>query len=594
MRSPHWLAPSHGAVYPVNCIWFDTETDYKLDAQDRQHHFLDFGFAAHRRKIPNGNWSKPDWLRFTTNKEFWEFVDNKTRPKVKLYLFAHNGAFDLPTTHAFHNLPSLGYKLVSAVADAPPLILKWRKENKTIVFIDTLNIWRMPLAKLGKSIGLPKLSMPPKNASRKLWDAYGKRDTEIIMQACLNWWQFLEENDYGSFAPTLASQSMSTFRHRFMKHRIFIDSNEKALEIARKSYVGGRTEAHRLGKYKGKFYYVDFNSMYPDVMHKNNFPHKLVGVYKNPSMSEINKWIDHFAMIVECEIETEEPIYPIIHDKRLVFPVGNFRVSLCGPEFRIALDRGHVKNMYRIALYDQAPIFKDFIAEMYPLKEKAAKEGDIMRKDFFKILQNSLYGKTGQRGRRFEVIGECDVNEIAVWTELDIDAGEVIRKRRFGGLEQSWINEGESKDSFPAIASYVTSYARVKLWNAMELAGLENVYYNDTDSLLLNERGFKKIEALIDATKLGALALESEHKEIIIYGAKDYVLDGVQKTKGVRKTADWIDQNSVIQDVFVGFKGLLMEGDLTGPIVFRQKKTLSREYKKGLPQTNGKVKPLRL
>jgi hypothetical protein len=594
MRNPHWLAGVQGAVYPSNCIWFDTETKFELDTLDRQHHYLDFGYAAYRRKIRNDAWSKPDWLRFTSNKQFWKFVISKVRPKTRLYIFSHNGAFDLPVVHAFTELPKLGYKLTSAVADAPPLILKWKKEGHTIVFVDTLNIWRVPLAVLGKAIGLEKLTMPSPSASREKWNAYGKRDTEIIMQACIEWWQWLSDNDFGSFAMTLASQAMSTFRHRFMSHKIFIDSNEKAIAMSRNAYVGGRTEAHRLGHFEGEFYYLDINSMYPYVMRVHEFPRCLVGVYINPSEKELNEWSECFSIIAEVDIETEEPIYPLIHDKRLVFPVGKFSLTLCQPELELARERGHAIRIKRVAVYERAPIFEEFVATLYPLRLLEKNKGNESASYFLKIMMNSLYGKTGQRGRRYETSGECNPNEVACWQEIDIDSKTLVKKRRFGGLEQQWIDEGEARDSFPAIAAFVTSYARVKLWHAMETVGMQNMYYNDTDSIITNKTGYNKLKHLIDPDILGAWKLESVHKVMDIWGAKDYRLDGIQKTKGIRKTADWIDSNSVIQDYFVGLKGLLQMGDLSGPIVYKQKKTLSREYRKGLPLKSGKVKPLRL
>lgn len=593
MRRPHFLPVNRSNELPSACIWFDTETKCKLDQAGRQIHRLWFGYACYQRRLTSGKWTKPDWIRFEDLPTFWEWVNSKLRPKTRLFLFAHNGAFDLPVMGAFTELPKMGYKLKSAVADAPPLILTWRGEKKTIKFIDTLNIWRMPLETLGKSIGHEKLPMPPKNACQEEWDKYGKQDVEVIRRAVLAWFKFLAKNDLGGFSATLASQSFNAYRHRFMKHKIFIDANEKALDLSRSAYVGGRTECFRIGKFHGEFYYLDINSMYPLVMHREHYPVRLVGVYKRPTKKELEAWAKDFILIADCTVKTTLPIYPKIHNKKLVFPIGQFDVVLAHPEYCEAVKRGHIKEVRQVVVYQKERIFKDYINFMYQFKEEAGRSGRDTDKHFYKIMMNSLYGKFGQRGRRYETVGECDPNEIMTWTEIDLDTKTVIKKRRFGGLEQEWIDESESRYSFPAIAAIVTSHARLLLWEAIEKAGVKNVYYCDTDSIVVNRSGFNNLDTILDDNKLGAWALESTLKEVEIYGAKDYRFDGKGKTKGVRKNATWLSSNKVRQDTFMGLKGLLQEGFLAGAIVYQTEKELTRQYNKGIVTPQGKVKPLR-
>jgi len=260
-RIPHRLKRNHSCEMPSNCIWFDTETKPKKDRQGREHHKLWFGYACYQRREKGRTWAKGEWLRFEKRAPFWDWLVSKSREKTRLTFFAHNGAFDLPVMAAFTELPKRGFELISAVADAPPLILLWRNGKRSIRFIDTLNIWRMSLAAIGESIGYAKLPMPDKSASTELWNAYGRQDVEVIRQACLQWFDFILDNDLGGFAPTLASQSFNAYRHRFMPVPIFIDTKEKALDLSRSAYVGGRTECFKIGQYTGDFYYIDVNSM---------------------------------------------------------------------------------------------------------------------------------------------------------------------------------------------------------------------------------------------------------------------------------------------------------------------------------------------
>lgn len=615
-RRIHLLAGNKSLQQPNNVIFFDTETHFTLTPDKRQIHYLWFGWACYQRRDEGDSWRYPEWHRFETIDAFWSWVVAKTRDKTRLYLFSHNGGFDLPVVHAFTELPARGWKLTRAVVDCPPCICTWRQGDRTIRYVDTLNIWRMPLDKVGASIGIPKLPMPVPAASKTQWDVYGKRDVEVIRVALLKWWEFLRREDLGGFAPTLAGQALTAYRHRFMAHIILVDDNEEAAELSRAAYVGGRVECFRIGSYAGDFFYLDVNSMYPSVMATQQFPQRLLGVYGRPTESELATWLEERAVICECELETNSPIYPVIIEGRLCFPVGRFTATLAGPELALAMAHGHLKSASRAAVYLKAPLFELFVRYMYGQRMKAREAGDEIRQWLFKLMLNSLYGKFGQRGRLFEKYAESDPNEVEVWDERDADIGldgfpvewdlddprrvpenkkpPVYHYRKFGGMVQQWQNEGESRDSMPCIAAYVTAYARVVLWRAIVQAGRENCLYCDTDSLVVTREGFERLEGLIHPDHLGWWKLERELQVVQIYGPKDYVFDGEKKVKGVRHNATWISEDDVVQDHFVGFRGLLREGSLDSPIVYSVQKHLSRAYTKGTVSASGNVSPLRL
>lgn len=612
-RFAHYLSRNHASQIPSNCIWFDTETKSTLDDQKRSVQHLWFGYACYQRRASELVWEPEQWLRFDSIHPFWEWVVSRCRAKTRLYLFCHNGAFDLPVMDAFAQLPKHGFRLTSAVADAPPLILTWKRGGKgcpeykalreqlgasvkpkpteTIKFVDTLNIWRLPLNSIGASIGLKKLAMPKLTDPQAQWEAYGKRDVEVLQSVTKAWFTFIRDNDLGGFSPTLASQAFNAYRHRFMKHPIFVDANTKAVDLARESYVGGRVECFRLGRYHGQFYYIDVNSMYPSVMVNQDFPCRLVSVYQRPRNDEIKHWLKDKCMVVDCEIDTPDPAYPVIMNNKLMFPIGQFRVNLATPEFKYAFDNGHITKMHQLALYEKASLFKDFITEIYTLRLAAKERGDDINAWLYKILMNSLYGKFGQRGRVYETCDTCDPKEIWSHPVVNMDTGVRTNMRAFGGIVQHQLMDGESRESHPAIASHVTSAARMILWRAIAKAGREHVYYCDTDSLVVDSVGFDNMSKLIDDSKLGYWALERTLSEIVIHGCKDYEFDDIVRTKGVRSSALWIAPNRVLQDQFLGLAALLKEGQLKAPIVRSQIKTLKRVYDKARVYPSGDTTP---
>ena len=594
MRRAHYLRANHKSEYPHDCVWFDTETRQERVSPQAVRHVLDFGVAAYRRRLPRGRWSIPKWIRFTTPDEFWSWVFGLRKGKSRLTLFCHNAAFDLPVLDAFAKLPAAGWKLKTAVIDSPPVILSWRREGQTLRFLDTLNFWRQKLAVIGETVGLPKLPMPARGASRSTWNTYCRRDVEIIMEACLRWFAFLQAHDLGGFAPTIASQAMRGFRHRFMSTPILIDNQPEALALGRAAYLGGRVECFRLGKLSGPLTLYDINAHYPHCMSTARYPTRLLATCRAPKLAELSDYMTRYCVVARCTLTTDEPAYPLEHEGKLLFPVGTFEAVLTTPELAHAIARGRVLQVAEIALYESAPIFWEYVHELYALRRAAAASEDAVLEWQCKRMLNALYGKFGQRGRVYETVTWSGDLSISVWTEIDAETGEVRNLRQFGGLIQQQKTEGESRDSHPAIAAHVTAHGRMALWGWIERAGRAHVYYVDTDSLLVDAVGAKRLASFVDPTELGKLKVEGVFETAHLYGLKDYCMGAIARIKGVRANAHWIDANTVEQEHWSTLVGLLRKGDLSAPIVEQRVKHLRRVYTKGCVQPDGSIEPLRL
>ena len=609
MRRAHYLKRNHGTEVPCHAIFFDTETVGDTSPDGVLTHVLSFGMACYVRKHRHGKWTKPKWIRFTTADQFVDFVISCTKPRIKLYLYCHNTSFDIPVLNLFNNLIARGFVLTMACIDAPPTICKFREgtgdwvddhtkppgtlkpEIKsggcTIVILDTLNHFRMPLKMLGSSIGLDKLEPPQNMLPSSYGDKYCKRDVEIILTATLKWYDFIKDNDLGGYASTLAGQAMRSFRHRFMKHEILIDNNEEATRVSRQSYYGGRTECFRIGKFSNRLTLLDLNSMYPAVMFNNTYPTRLVQFKRGHIRDRDHaRWADKLVC-ARVTIDTSEPIYPLRTKSALLFPTGRFTTFLSSPELRHAQKHGHIVQYHETAVYDHAQIFTNKRIE-------AQHEGRTVDALLLKLMGNSLYGKTGQRGRFWENIGWTDDLTCKNDETLHAQTGETFRTRQLGGLIQELTNKEESKDSFPAIASHVTSYARLLLWDMINTAGRDNVYYVDTDSLLVTDTGLYNLTNHLDQFALGKLKVEGTYNDCEIFGAKDYRFGTKERHKGVKANALWTSCNTVNQQQWSSLRGLIKTGSISAPTTRQISKRLSRVYNKGKVSEAGNIKPFKL
>jgi len=601
MRRPHYLAGNAAREMPSKIVCVDVETDSR-PINDRQvEAVLRFGFACFTSRQAD-HWSSPEWKKFADAGDFWDWLVSKTAKKHKLYVYAHNVSFDLVVLQQARHLTARGWQLVRCILDEPPTVFTWRlgetaeeqkRENRTITVIDTLNYWRSSLKELGRQLGCSKLEMPAQDASQELWDDYCKQDANVVREAVLSLFGFVQDNDLGNYQLTAASQAFSAFRHRFMPVAPFCDDHTVALDIARRSYNGGRTEAFRIGTFSGDFYCLDVNSEYPFIMSQAELPVQLVSVWKNPTAAEMEKLLAKYFCVADLVVRTKQPVYPSRIGEWLCWPVGRFPVTLADPELRYAWAHGDVVRVKAVAFYTKAVLFGDYVREIYAMRKRFEAAGNKPYAALSKLMLNSLYGKFGQTGRALEWAGECDPAVISAETVIDAQTGTKKRRLMYAGVVQEWADGGESTNSSPAVASGVTSGGRMLLWQFMTAAGLENLFYCDTDSLFVNRQGYENLLPWVDDRELGRLKLEMRGDRLEIRGLKDYDFGTKHKIKGVRGNARQIDANTYEQDTFRGIKGMLDDHDTERVLISKTVKHLTRKYTKGVVE-NDRIIPFEL
>lgn len=597
-------------MFPRYVIYYDTETKQEEISDTEIHQKFHFGYAEF---VDYKGQSKRDSLEFTDRNVFWNWVVSKTVPNNKLYLFAHNQDFDFRIMEGFTHLQAKGWSIHKLIIDYPRFIVNFanytkkkpsEKGNKNIekstprkyiTVLDSLNWFRESLAQLGKQVGLEKLSFPEKTATKEEWDEYCQRDVKILRLAMETYIQFLHDENLGNFGVTLASQSLTAFKHRFMEHEISIHTKEPAVELEREGYYGGRTECFRIGKYnKETFYKLDINSMYPHQMASQVYPVKLLA---HRRFVQPDVWEHHYKknlVLAKVIVHTNIPCVPLRMNDRLCFPIGTFTTTLCTPELRLLEESGQSFEVIRYNIYEAKEIFKSYVDTLYELRKSFVKQGNEQYQYFCKLLMNSLYGKFGQRNTSWTNEGDDGTFDTRMTTVIDAVKKETKTVKIING---EWFVEGEmleAFDSFVAISAFVTSYSRACLWRFIVKAGIENVYYMDTDSLFTNKQGYENLKSEIHPTRLGALALEDTTDEMILHNLKDYVFGGEVKIKGVSRKGIKVAENKYQVEQWEHFNGAIRKDRMETVIVKKTFKTLKREYLKGHVDKDGVVTPFEL
>jgi len=498
--------------------------------------------------------------------------------------YAHNSEYDL--SGLLENIiSSLTYpddKILfsgSSLIQLQKCVKKVKNGNKPdkkiyVNFLDSMNYFKSSLESIGEAIGLKKLKQIAdyeKMEVNSINIYYCKRDCDILEKALLYFFEVLR--GYG-IKPrlTIAGNALALFRTAFLKqdYKVNVAYDDKF----HLSYFGGRTETFDNFSYEGSCY--DFNSLYPSVMQSSYR-------YPNPQMLRKGRGLEMLMSLlnnpryegvaevtVKCDMNI--PLLPYKQDGKLYFPTskeGTLKGYWNFPELREALESGYEFLEAGDVVYSvgMPSPFGSYVEELYSLRQKYKAEGSCMEL-FVKYLLNSLYGKFGQQEEKKEFGSASEIKDrkgqvfdeflnapgCGYWKEID-ENGEVIKVRASHAC-YCWC-------------SYVTSYARVKLYRAFKECGF-NVAYCDTDSIFTTEK-------MKSSKELGDVKEEYRYKEGHFIKAKHY---------GIKKYGHFEGEGFITYDKSVKIKGVRGADDEN-----KEEQTLKKVFKNKEALSNRRLNP---
>ena len=577
-------------------------------------------------------------------KDFWNNVETCFNSENKEVIFyAHNTQFDFKILNGFTELLNRNWILESHYVKNKTFILVFKKEFSkgkwfTLHIWDTMNYVPKKLEEIGISIGFPKLHIDFNKVSDKELERYCKRDTLIIYKYIKKLIEFLEINDLSRLKATAGSLSFNTFRHKFYNPKkkskiIYIHHWKRAIKLERESYRGGITDCFNLNEGKN-LYKLDINSQYPFTMKEKRLPIKLIAyLHEGKHSTEILKKIYNLAkkrkygIIAKVSIELKEPYTYILNNfrdinfKKSVFAIYNndYKITLCQPELEFIEKYGKITKIHEINIYKMKKIFKKFVKFFYSLKVKYKKQNNFINEEFCKLMLNTQYGKWAQR--------VIEYNEVKINSDFMKEFYEIIKlmilKMRNNIPNFSFNNDicylgtiinqcelyivngklfsmkqtlNNSKDSFVAISSFITSHSRMLLIKYIKIANRKNVWYCDTDSLFCNEKGYNNLnnKQYINEFDLGKLKIEGKGKGIF-YAPKFYDFNNIRKSKGIKKDSVILFENEqkVVYEVnlWQKFKADLKIGYIDKQLITTTTKTSKKLYNKGNIDNLGIIYP---
>ena len=592
LRPPHYINPLKSHDRPTRMVFLATRRREILHDHGLASYSFEIGQALYARSRRDEVLRAQSSLTITEPIVFWEWLEPLVSAKSNVYLVSAQLADDLLLLEGFRYLPALGFRVSMAYLTGNIAIIVWANDKGKLFTLDNSNLFRGSLEHWKQ---YSNATPPALDYDMTVLDTYAEQcryETEVLHGLYSQWFKLLDDHNLGSFRMTTAAQALTAYRTNFMKHRIYVHSDPAALKLERNAYRGGRCECYRVGEFSGDtYYYLDINSAYGAVMRDQQFPAIFWGIEQNPTMTKVRYRLNTGCVIAYARIRPDRPHFAYPREKRFIFPLGTFDTYLTTPELEYAIANDYVLQVHSLAHYAPAPLFSDYASYFFRARQAYRDSGERGLEEICKLLVNSLYGKFGQRGYSQTWVGEENSLEFYLEPSLYVDQNRRLNYLHMGGQIFEIEQVAEAYQSVPAIAAHITAYVRMRLAAIMDLVSPDDLFYCDTDSLIVNQNGYNRLKHLIDPNAAGSLKVETSSSWLAIYAPKDYEMEGRTRRKGVSGSAIQIAENEYLDTLWHRLSTVISTGKVDQRTSQQIIKRLNRTILGGELKAGGRVIP---
>jgi hypothetical protein len=592
-RAPHWLKPNHASRSPHRWIVIDSETHRQRDARGE---VQTFRLAVGQRWTDEGRVIRHEEQRVAdTPEELWEWVSDFTRRGKRTVLWAHNLDFDLQVTRAFDILPQLGWDLEWSNLDAQVSMVTWRRDGRTLAMTDTYTWCPRPLQELGTLVRIAKPDLPDDDDGRQAWVTRCTADVEITTQVVRTLIDHVRDGDLGNMQLSGAGMGHSMWRHKYLDHKILVHADASAIEAERTAMHTGRAEAWRHGVYNGQALYEwDLRNAYTRIARDDDLPYKLIGYRDNPPQDWLDGWWDKWRVLAKCRVRTETPVVPAVHEERRIWPVGEFETVLWDCEIDCARGEGAEVEILGVWCYLKAPIMRRWAEHTLRVLDNDPDDIPAVVKIWYKHQARATIGRCGMRYTNWLPAGPDWIGLTGFSIATDTHDGRTFRQLHLAGKLWEEDSRTEGRDSLPQVPSWIAARCRVTLWQTMRYIGLQDVWYVDTDSVLVDDVGHARMLRLNDERPQLGWRVKGIHRYAEIHGPRQIILDQVPRIAGMPKRARRTGPDTWEGEVWQRMGGALERGDITQARVLDQRWSMTWDDRRRTHLAHGRTEAVRL
>lgn len=592
MRQAHYLEPLKTTSIPADHVVFDCETRLTHKHGKSAHRWV-CGAYAKVHRTPDGSWLAPPPVPVQDPAELWELITEAHVKGRRLVVWAHNLSFDLRISEALRYLPQNGYTLEAVVLERTAAWASFTSRSGPLMLCDLFSWLPTSLDKMADDCGVPRGGFDYAQADEGELEARVFADVTFTQGVLRTMLEYLEGIDAGPFRPTGSGQSHAFWRKNYLPaKRVLVHGDEYALERERVAMHAGRAEAWKVGQVDGPLHEYDLNLAYCRIAAANELPVRLshrIGQVGSPirMLGGAGR-----AYLCEVDVETDQPLVPVSDGAFTYWPVGEFTTTLWDPEVDLLYGNDAVVRVRRAWVYDTEPVLHDVSQFLIDALEGEIGEPPAPMHRLLKHWARTIVGRCGLRYREWEHFGTVPVMGLGLSTMYDSETCTQTELLHVGERVMELADMAEADSSVPQITGWVMSKARANLWQIMKCAGLENLAYVDTDSVIVSKAGAHNLEE--DLIEGGDMLLfpKDVWSSAYITGPRNIILEDTRRIAGIPKRATRIGDTTYDGEVWAGVKASLSGRQLDNVAVTQRLFKVSQINRRRTHRPDGSTVPV--
>ena len=507
---PHLLHEMKSSRVPRRFVFFDTEA-HRTQAKglERQTWRLGVTLEVHWQSKER-QWSRPILTRHATPETLWQVIVRSAREDSRTVVVAHNLSYDLRIADGFTWLPRLGWSIEKLVLAPEHVGFDAAEGRNRLVFIDSTTTLPQSIDSLGKLLEIDKPKLPTEGDSDETWFGRCAIDTEIIAHAYLTIVDALRSQDLGCWARTGAGIGWNTVIRRHLNAKVLVHEDDALRTIEQEAIYGGRAEAWQWGRLRReKWHEWDYELAYAAVAGTETLPAYYQDHVASLSLRHIRRTYPATRWLCHAHVSQSQPLLPARDEHGTYFPTGTLTGWWWDCELIMAEDYGAEVTVIEAHRYKGEPWLQTWASWVQDLVADTSSPQAKVLGVAAKHWQRSVIGRSAMRYGNWTEVGPAYINGVSYMDTLDLESGVLgatfqAGGRRWESFERTWWDQ-----ALPQLLSAVSAHCRVRLWNAMQVAGPQHVAYVDTDSLIVDSQGSERLRLVTGNEGLGSLREKS-------------------------------------------------------------------------------------
>ena len=503
---PHLLHEMKSSRVPRRFVFFDTEAWRNVRAGvEHQTWRLGVTLEVHWQSKER-QWSKPVMTQHRTPETLWQVIVRSARPDTRTVVVAHNLSYDLRIADGFTWLPRLGWSIEKLVLALEHVGFDAVEGSNRLVFVDSTTTLPQSLESLGKVLGIDKHELPTDDDTDETWFARCGRDVEILCHAYLAVIDQLRAQDLGCWARTGAGIGWNTVIRRHLNAKVLVHEDPELRTIEQEAIYGGRAEAWQWGRLRRERWHEwDYELAYANVAGDEVLPAYYQDHVQGVRLSHVRRSYPATRWLVRAQVRQVVPLLPTRDEHGTFFPIGTLTGWWWDCELIMAEDYGAEVTVLEAHRYRGEPWLQTWASWVMDLVADTSSPQAKVLGIAAKHWQRAVIGRSAMRYGNWTEVGPAYLKGVSYMDTLDNETGVLgatfqAGGRRWESFERTWWDQ-----ALPQLLSAVSAHCRVRLWDAMQVAGPQHVAYVDTDSLIVDSQGSERLRLVTGKGGLGSL-----------------------------------------------------------------------------------------